>query len=95
MIKPKERKQLKDAIDFCKKPLVIFDGDPDGTSSFIQFYQYKSEGKGIIIKTTPHITKFFVRKIEEYSPDAVFISAVLRTHWRGICESAPCTISIS
>lgn len=73
MLKPKECKQLKEAIDFCKKPLVIFDGDPDGSSSFIQFYQYKKEGKGLIIKTTPHITESFVRKVVEYGPDAIFI----------------------
>ena len=73
MLKLKEKKKLKEAIDFCKNPLVIFDGDPDGSSSFIQFYQYKKEGGGMIIKTTPHITELFVRKVEEYSPDALFI----------------------
>jgi len=73
MLTKKESQKLKEAIDFCKKPLIIFDGDPDGSSSFVQFYDYKKEGKGVIVKTTPQITTIFLRKIEEYDPDAVFI----------------------
>ena len=40
-MKSKLAKQLKEEIDFCKKPIIFFDGDADGTTSFLQFYRYK------------------------------------------------------
>ena len=65
--------QLRDHLDNCKKPLFFFDDDQDGLCSFLQLYRYKKEGKGIIVKTTPKLGAVFVRKVEEYNPDKIFI----------------------
>ncbi|MBI1935538.1 DHH family phosphoesterase [Candidatus Woesearchaeota archaeon] len=65
--------QIRDHLDSCKKPLFFFDDDQDGLCSFLQLYRYKKEGKGIIVKTTPRLGPVFVRKVEEYQPDKVFI----------------------
>jgi len=66
-------KQLRELLDNCKKPLFFFDDDQDGLCSFLQLYRYKKEGKGIIVKTTPKLGTVFVRKVQEYDPDKIFI----------------------
>ncbi|HLG23898.1 MAG TPA: DHH family phosphoesterase [Candidatus Nanoarchaeia archaeon] len=65
--------QIKDHLDNCKNPLFFFDDDQDGLCSFLQFYRYKKEGKGSIVKTTPKVDSFFLKKVEEYNPDKIFI----------------------
>ena len=55
------------------KPLYLFDDDPDGLCSFLQLYRHIKGGKGIIVKRTPRITEDFVRKVEEYGPDKIFV----------------------
>ncbi|MBI2650146.1 DHH family phosphoesterase [Candidatus Woesearchaeota archaeon] len=65
--------QIRDHLDSCKNPLFFFDDDQDGLCSFLQLYRYKKEGKGIIVKTTPKLGSIFVRKVEEYQPDKIFI----------------------
>ena len=73
MISEKQIKQIREELDTCKKPLFFFHDDADGLSSFLLLYRYIKEGKGIIIKTTPRIDEKFARKVEEYSPDKIFI----------------------
>jgi len=70
---PDEIKELKDAIDAAARPLVFFDDDCDGTTSFIQFYRYKQDGKGVAVKAAPMVDKKYARKVEEYGPDLVLI----------------------
>ena len=65
--------QLKEHLDNCKRPLFFFDDDQDGLCSFLQFYRYKKEGKGIIVKTTPRLGAIFTNKVKEYQPDKIFI----------------------
>lgn len=65
--------QLREHLDNCKKPLFFFDDDQDGLCSFLQLYLYKKEGKGIIVKTTPKLGAVFVKKMQEYQPDKIFI----------------------
>ena len=69
----KQLQQIKEELDNCQNPLYFFHDDPDGLCSFLQMYRYKKEGKGVIVKSTPRIDEKFLRKVEEYSPDKVFI----------------------
>lgn len=73
MLTKKQYQQIRDELDTCKKPLFFFHDDADGLCSFLLFYRYVKEGKGVIIKTTPRIDEKFVRKVEEYDPDKIFI----------------------
>jgi len=73
MNKEESYKKLKEEIDNCDRPMIIFDGDPDGTTSFIQFYRYKGDGKGIMVKASPQVTIEHARKVTEYGADKVFI----------------------
>ncbi len=72
-LSPAQIQQIRDNLDNCKNPLFFFDDDQDGLCSFLQLYRYKKEGKGIIVKTTPKLGTVFVKKVEEYQPDKIFI----------------------
>ena len=65
--------KIREELDNCKKPLFLYHDDADGLSSFLLLYRYKKEGQGFIVKQTPVIDEKFVRKVEEYKPDKVFI----------------------
>ena len=65
--------QIKEQLDNCKKPLFFFDDDQDGLCSFLQLYRYKHEGKGIIVKTTPNLSSMFLKNVQDYSPDKIFV----------------------
>ncbi|MGV8140960.1 MAG: DHHA1 domain-containing protein [Candidatus Woesearchaeota archaeon] len=78
MLTKSELKELRDELLSSKKPLIFFDDDTDGTSSYILFYrflkQYTDEIKGVIVKSSPELKDVvFLRKTEEYNPDKVFV----------------------
>ncbi|MEK6874721.1 MAG: DHH family phosphoesterase [Nanoarchaeota archaeon] len=65
--------QIKEELDYCKRPIFFFHDDPDGSTSFMQLLHYKGEGKGIIIKAAPLVDLKFARKVKEYGADKVFV----------------------
>ena len=73
MLTKEQYSQIKEELDSCKNPLFFFDDDQDGLCSFLQFYRYKQEGHGIIVKTTPKIGSVFIPKMREYLPDRIFV----------------------
>lgn len=79
--------QLKAHLDDCKNPLFLFDDDQDGLCSFLLFYRYKQEGKGIIVKTTPKIGDIFLNKVHEYGPDKVFVLDIAEVEQNFIDEA--------
>ncbi len=66
-------KAVKDALDACKNPLFFFHDDTDGLCSFLELWRYKKEGHWAIVKARPKIDEQFLRKVEEYDPDAIFV----------------------
>jgi single-stranded DNA-specific DHH superfamily exonuclease len=73
MINDKQLAKIRDDLEISKNPLYFFHDDPDGLSSFLLFYRFVKEGHGIIIKTHPLIDEKFLKKVEEYHPDKIFI----------------------
>lgn len=73
MLTDEEIKGIRKELDESANPLFIFHDDPDGLCSFLLFYRYKKEGHGITVKKTPKIDETFLRKVEEYQPDKIFI----------------------
>ncbi len=69
----KQIAEIRDELDNCKRPLYFFHDDPDGLCSFLLFYRYIKEGKGVVVKAHPRIDEKFLRKVEEYQPDKIFI----------------------
>lgn len=69
----REVREIREQLAQCHKPLFFFHGDPDGLCSFLLFYRFVREGKGVVINTTPVIDESFLRKVVEYNPDSIFI----------------------
>ncbi len=73
MIPDKQIKEIRKALEESARPLIFFDDDPDGLCSFLQFYKLNPEAKGVIYKVAGPLDDRFLKKVKEYSPDAVFI----------------------
>ncbi len=73
MLSEKEVANLKDILAHAKQPLIFFHDDPDGLASFLLFYRTIKEGRGYCVKAYPQITTNFIRHVETYDPDMVFI----------------------
>lgn len=73
MLTPKQVTSLREQLATAKNPLFLFDDDPDGLCSFLLFYKLHREGHGTVIKALPKIDPRFLRKVEEYHPDKIFI----------------------
>ncbi len=66
-------KKIRAELEDCHRPLIFFHDDPDGLASFLLFYRFVGEGKGVVLKTSPEMGESFVKKVDEYQPDKVFI----------------------
>ena len=73
MLIKKEIDKIKDHLDNCKRPIYFFHDDPDGLCSFLLFYRYVKEGKGIAIKSSIGVDEKYLKKVEEYGADKVFV----------------------
>ncbi|MBW3015710.1 DHH family phosphoesterase [Candidatus Woesearchaeota archaeon] len=73
MLRTEDYDKIREELDNCKRPLFFFDDDADGLTSFLLLYRYKREGKGICVKSKPMLDVKFVRKVNEYKPDKVFV----------------------
>ncbi len=73
MIIDKEIKIIREAFADSENPLVFFDDDPDGLCSYLLFKELNENSKGIIIKSSPMLDISYLRKINELSPDKVFV----------------------
>lgn len=73
MLTEKDYKKIREELDNCKRPIFFFHDDPDGLCSFLLFYRYIREGRGVIVKTHPMIDNKFLKVIEDFGPDKIFI----------------------
>ncbi|MBU4500959.1 MAG: hypothetical protein KKA79_00080, partial [Nanoarchaeota archaeon] len=73
MISKTQLSEIKAFLDKSENPLFLFDDDADGLCSYLLFKKYVDRGKGVVIKCSPTLGSDFVRKVEEYSPDIVFV----------------------
>ncbi len=73
MLSEKEVAQVKDTLLHTKHPFYFFHDDPDGLASFLLFYRTIKEGKGFCVKAFPHITTDFIRHVEAFDADVVFV----------------------
>ena len=64
---------FREALQKAEKPMFLYDDDPDGLSSFLLLYRYRKEGKGVFVKSSPVVDAKFVKTVEEYNPDVIFI----------------------
>ena len=70
---PEQFKEYRAFVKNAKRPLIFFDDDGDGTTSFTMLYHAIGAGNGVPVKNGPEVTDFFLRKVEEYRPDIIFV----------------------
>ena len=73
MLTKEQIDELRKELEDCHRPLIFFHDDADGLSSFLLFYRFIKDGKGIVLKAPPELGEEFAKKVEEYQPDKVFI----------------------
>ncbi|MBI4447745.1 DHH family phosphoesterase [Candidatus Woesearchaeota archaeon] len=73
MITQKEIKEIRQLLQESERPLFFFDDDPDGLCSYLLLKKYVNRGKGIVAKSSPVMDISYIRKINELTPDKVFI----------------------
>jgi len=73
MLTNKEVKYLREELASAKNPLFFYDDDPDGICSFVLLYKIHREGRGIIVKASPKLDSRLTHKVQENSPDKIFI----------------------
>ncbi|NQU78431.1 DHH family phosphoesterase [Candidatus Woesearchaeota archaeon] len=73
MLTAKQFSEILHELDDCARPLFFFHDDSDGLSSFLLFYRYKREGKGVCVKSHPKVDERFFKVVREYAPDKIFI----------------------
>jgi single-stranded DNA-specific DHH superfamily exonuclease len=73
MIPEEKIAEIRKAFTESARPLIFFDDDADGLCSFLQFYKLNTDTKGVIYKVAGPIDEKFLKKVEEYQPDNIFI----------------------
>ena len=73
MIPPEQVEQIRKILQDSARPLFLFDDDPDGITSFVQLYKFCGEGTGVMVKGSPILSEMYLRKVEEHTPDVVFV----------------------
>ena len=68
-----EYEKIRKELSTAEKPLIFFHDDADGLSSFLLLYRFMGKGKGVMIKPVPVIGTDYLRYVEEYGPDKIFI----------------------
>jgi single-stranded DNA-specific DHH superfamily exonuclease len=73
MLTEKQVALLKEELSTSKNPLFFYDSDGDGLASFLLLYRIHREGKGYRLATTSILDESFLRQVNEYDPDKIFI----------------------
>ncbi len=73
MLTKEQLQEIREHLNNAQNPVFFFDNDQDGLCSFLLLQKYIGRGKGFPIKTSPALTKDYVRKVEEFNADYIFI----------------------
>ena len=73
MLTKKQITFLREELATAKNPLFFYDSDGDGLASFLLLYRINKEGKGYRVTTSSSLNESFMRRVEEWNPDKIFI----------------------
>ena len=73
MIPKEELNKIKNYLEKSENPLFFFDDDPDGVCSFLLLWKHIQKGHGVLVKGNPKVGEEYLRKVEEYRPDKIFV----------------------
>jgi single-stranded DNA-specific DHH superfamily exonuclease len=73
MLTNNQLSELKNLLEKAQNPLFLFDNDADGLCSFLLLRRFIDRGIGVAIKSFPELDKSYVKRVEEFNPDYVFV----------------------
>jgi len=73
MLTKEQIQEIREYLEGSQNPLFLFDNDTDGLCSFVILQRALGRGKGVPIKTYPDLQSQYIRKVNEFNPDAVFV----------------------
>lgn len=73
MLTKKQINEVREHLQKAQNPLFLFDNDQDGLCSFLLLRRYLGRGKGFPVKNARINGKDYVRKINEFNSDYIFI----------------------
>ena len=73
MLTKEQMQEIREHLNNSQNPVFFFDNDQDGLCSFLLLQKYLGRGKGFPIKTSPALTKDYLRKVDEFNSDYVFV----------------------
>ncbi|MBS3072804.1 hypothetical protein J4477_03155 [Candidatus Pacearchaeota archaeon] len=65
--------EIRDHLEKAQNPVFFFDNDVDGLISFVLLRRFINRGKGVAIKSFPELDESYVKRIDEFNADYVFI----------------------
>jgi single-stranded DNA-specific DHH superfamily exonuclease len=71
MLNKKQINEIRIYLEKAQNPIFLFDNDVDGLCSFMLLLKYIAKGKGVAVKR--NLDKSYLRKIDEFESDYVFI----------------------
>jgi single-stranded DNA-specific DHH superfamily exonuclease len=73
MLSNEQLSEIKEWLEKAQNPVFFFDNDTDGLVSFLLLQRFLGRGKGVAIKSFPHLDKGYARRVDELKPDVIFI----------------------
>src|SRR3989304_6938719 len=73
MLTKKQVMEIRELLNNSSSPLFFFDNDPDGLCSFLLMQKFVKKGKGFPMKASLDSSEIYLRKIDEFNPDCIFI----------------------
>lgn len=73
MLSLKEITEIKEHLENAQNPLFFFDNDADGLCSYVLLRRYLGRGRGVVVRTHPHVDVGYIRKIQELKADYIFV----------------------
>lgn len=85
MLTAKQVSEIREHLEKTQNPIFFYDNDADGLCSFILLRRFLERGKGVAIKSFPDLDVNYLRKVEEFKSDYIFIldkPVVSETFWK-------------
>jgi len=73
MIPEEQLEKFREALQSCSNPVFFFDNDVDGLAAFLILRKFCGKGRGVAIKSYPSLGHQYIRKLDEFNPDIIFV----------------------
>ena len=73
MLTKEQIAEIREHLEKAQNPVFFFDNDCDGLMAFILLRRFIGRGRGVAIKSFPELDESYVKKIDEFNADYVFV----------------------